>query len=568
MEKIKASFLFFAAVLIFISTGIIHTQDLLDAMANESIISIFLLIFLMEGIKNNFNLIARMDKMFGNTNNPRTFMLKMTSAVTFLSSFLNNTPIVALFMPYIYQWCKKRNISPSKLLIPLSYAAILGGMITVIGTSTNLVLDGLIRSKDEIGPGFLDYLLPGVIVSIGGIAFLYFWGYKLLPNRHPVYQSIHDKNREYLVEIKVRESSDIVGKTILDADLRNLNGIYLFEIIRNKNRIPSVEPHEIIEAGDKLVFVGDTENIIELLERKDDFTMPITNKEDEELWNRNIMETVIPINSELIGHTLKDVNFRDNYGGAVVAIHRNGEQIEGKIGEIKLLAGDMLLISPGLNFNQRIQRKSDLYLVSVVRQASNVKPIAIKGFMGVLVLAITGLAMGYINLFFTLLLLTTYMIAFKLLNIRQIKKMLDIDLLVILIASLTFSTALIESGAALLLADFIINIFNPLGNWGVIIGIYLLTLLLTSFVTHVAAVSIVFPIAYGITQQITAIDPISIYIALAFAASASFHVPFTYQTNMMIYGPGNYKFKDFLKVGTPVTIIYSILTLSFIALYY
>lgn len=567
-EKIKASALFFGAALVFLLTGIIQTKDLLSAISNPSILSIFLLVFLMEGIKNNFNLIGKMNYLFGKTQSPRSFMLKMTAMVAGFSAFLNNTPLVALFMPYIYQWSKKKGVSPSKLLMPLSFAAILGGMITVIGTSTNLVLNGLIQSKGAETPGILDYLIPGLLVTVGGLAYLYFFGYRTLPNHEINLEGNLQNSREYFVEVQVVNNSAVIGKSIIDANLRNLRGIYLFEIIRHNTRISSVDPQEIIQEGDRLVFIGDSENIVELLERDKEFCLIVNNKEDNKQWNRNIIETVIPINSELIGKTLKQVEFRENYGGAVVAVHRNGEQLSGKVGEIILKAGDMLLVSPGHSFQQRLEQKNDLYLVSVIRKSSNVKPMAVKGFMIVLAAIVGGMLFDYLDLFFALVLLTTYMVMFKLLTISEIKKMMDVDLFVILIASLTFSAALIQSGVAEMIADWVISIFRPFGVKGLIVGVYLLTLIMTSFVTHVAAISIVFPITYGVIQQTPDVNPIAFYIAIAFAASASFHVPFTYQTNLMVYGPGNYKFKDFLKVGTPITIIYSILTLAFILLYY
>ncbi len=568
LDKMRPAFLFFVAVLIFLLTGIIHTADLLSAFSNESILSIFLLIFLVYGVKEHFNLISRMDRLFGKARTGKGFMLRMTSGVAVISAFLNNTPIVALFMPYIYQWAKKHRVSPSKLLIPLSYAAIMGAMMTVIGTSTNLVLNGLIESKNATTPTFLDYLLPGALVTIGGIIFLYFWGYKLLPDREEKSNTVAGKVREYLVEVRVIPGSDIVGKSIVDANLRNLSGIYLFEIIRKGHQITPVEPQIIIEEGDALVFAGDTENIMDLLERDEDFTMPVTNVKDGKPRYGNILETVIPFNSELIGRTLKELNFRENYDGAVVAIHRNGEQLRGKMGELKLKAGDLLLVSPGEYFLQKIKRSGNLYLVSVVRQTTEARPGAAKGFIVLLLASLVGLAFGVLNLFFALLLLTTYMVALKMISIKQIKELLDVDLLVILVASLTFSTALIDSGVAQILADGIIQVFKPLGIWGVVVGIYVLTLILTSFVTHVAAVSIVFPIAYGIAHQIPGLNPVAIYIAIAFAASCSFHAPFSYQTNMMIYGPGNYKFKDYLKVGSPLTLLYSVITLVFIVFYY
>lgn len=568
LEKLKPAFLFFAAVLVFLIAGIIKVSDFLDALANESILSIFLLIFITAAIKEHFNLIGWMDKLFGGVKSGKGFMLRMTSGVAVFSAFLNNTPLVTLFMPYVYQWSKKHKVSPSKLMIPLSFAAILGGMITVIGTSTNLVLNGLIEAKHATSPGFLDYLIPGLLVTGGGLLFLYFVGYKMLPNRMELLQSVNGQAREYMVELNVVPGSEIIGKSITDANLRNLTGVYLFEIIREHYRITPVEPTELIREGDALVFAGDTENVIELLERRQDFVMPFTERGSNGLGKLRIIETVIPFNSELVGNTLKQLAFRENYNAAVVAIHRNGEKLGGKIGEVILQAGDLLLISPGANFKRQLEHRQDLYLVSVLRTATNAHPVARKGFVVVLLALIAGMIAGLIQLFFALLLLIAYMVGSKLLSIKEIKRQLDVDLLVVLVASLTFSTALIDSGAAKTLADAFIGFFRSFGNFGIVVGVYFVTLLLTSFVTHVAAVSIVFPIAYAITMQVPGMNSVAIFIAVAFAASASFHSPFSYQTNMMVYGPGGYKFKDFLKVGLPITLIYSILALAFIGLYY
>ncbi len=568
IDKFKPAILFFAAVLLFLLSGIISITDLLNALANESILSIFLLIFITAGIQQHFNLLGWLDKFFGKAKTGKGFMLRMTTGVTAFSSFLNNTPIVALFMPYVYQWAQKHKVSPAKLLIPLSYAAIVGGMMTVIGTSTNLVLNGLIEAKAATPPGFLDYLIPGVLVSIGGIAFLYFIGYKLLPNRTELLTSVKGKPREYMAEVRIVPNSSIIGKSIIDADLRNLDGVYLFEIIRKGERISPVQPEEIIQEKDALVFAGDTQNIIELIDREKDLKMPYSPQGEGSLKRLDLVETVIPINSNLVGHSLKELSFREQYDAAVVALHRHGERLTGKIGEVLLQAGDLLLITPGKNFHQQIEQENSLYMVSVVQQVSEAKPLAKKGFLGVLLVLLAGLIFTKMGLFFALLILTAYMVATKLLSVQEIKRQLDVNLLVILVSSLAFSTALINSGAAQLLADGFMSIFSAMGNLGIIIGIYVITLILTSFVTHVAAVSIIFPIGYAIGMATPGLNMVALYIAIAFAASASFHSPFSYQTNMMVFGPGGYKFKDFIKVGTPFTLIYSAIALLCIIFYY
>ncbi len=567
-EKIRPAFIFFSVVLIFLLTGIINTKDFSTAISNESILSIFLLIFITAGVRDHFNIISWLDWLFGNTKNPKTFMLRMTTAVAALSAFLNNTPIVAMLMPYVYQWSRRNGVSRSKLLIPLSYAAITGGMITVIGTSTNLVLNGLIESKNQTPLGLEDFFFPGIMVSVGGILFLYFFGYKLLPDRIDPMKSVTRQSREYLIETRVRTGSSIIGKSVINANLRNLTGIYLFEIVRGGRLITPVHPEEILQDGDSLFFAGETQNIMELLERGDEFSLPQPNSSTTSHKGLNLIETVIPINSALIGKTLKQIAFRENYDAAVVAIHRKGEKLRGKIGEIEMKAGDLLLISAGRNFTKLLSSKPDLYLVSVISRPVESRPVARTSFVVILLLLLSGLIMGLLNLFLALTILTAAMVVLRLLSISEIKKQFDIDLLIILVSSLAFSTAIIRSGAANILANNFIELFRGLGNMGIVTGIYLVTLILTSFITHIAAVSIVFPIAYAIGINLPGISITALFVAIAFAASASFHAPFSYQTNLMIYGPGGYKFRDFLKVGLPFTLLYSVISIVFILFYY
>ena len=568
LEVLKPSYLFFSVSIVFILTGIIGTEDLLDALANESILSIFLLIFITAGLREHFNIVGFLDKLFGKTTKPKSFMLRMTAGVTALSSVLNNTPIVALLMPYVYQWSKKHRVSPSKLLIPLSYAAILGGMITVIGTSTNLVLNGLIESKNATPLGFGHYLIPGLLVSFVGIVFLYFVGYRLLPSRVDAFKNVEKQAREYWVEMKVLPGSSIVGKSITEAQLRNLESVYLFEIMRGNQLITPVEPDEVIQSGDVLFFAGETENIVDLLNRENGLTAATAPNGRVGDANHNLVEAVIPVNSELVGNTLKGLEFRENYDAAVVAIHRNGERLRGKIGEIVMQAGDLLLLSTGSHFEQHAKSKPILYLVSEVSKMKNAKPQAKIGFVTLVILMIIAASLGVISLFLALILITSYMVGTKLLSVSAIKKELDVDLLIVLVASLTMSKAIIDSGTADLVAHHFVQLFSNFGNIGVLVGLYLVTVLLTTFVTNVAAVSIVFPVAFAIGQGIPNLDIAAVFLVISFGASACFHVPFSYQTNLMVYGLGGYKFKDYVKVGGPLTLLYSITALVFIILYY
>jgi di/tricarboxylate transporter len=395
-EKFRPAVIFFVAVLVFLLTGIVETKDFSSAIANESVLSIFLLIFITTGIHDHFNIIGWLDKLFGKTSNPRSFMLRMTAGVTAISAFMNNTPLVAMMMPYVDQWAKRNNAPRSKLLIPLSYAAISGGMITVIGTSTNMVLNGLIQSKNQVPLGLTDYFFPGIMVSIAGILFLYFFGYKLLPDRSDPMKVVARQSREYLVETKIKTGSSIIGKSVIDANLRNLTGIYLFEVVRAGKLITPVHPEEILREGDSLFFAGETRTIAELLERNNGLSLPQSNSGSAFQKRPDLIETVIPVNSALTGKTLKQIAFRENYDAAVVAIHRNGEKLRGKIGEVQMQAGDLLLIAAGKNFGKYLSANPDLYLVSVVSKPIEQLPPRHKA---ALCSPLFGLFAGVLNLF-------------------------------------------------------------------------------------------------------------------------------------------------------------------------
>lgn len=593
IEKIKPAYIFFGAVLIFLLTGTISTDDFLKALSNESILSIFLLIFITYGVRTNFNILSWMDKLFGSAKTGRGFVFRMTSVVSLSSSFLNNTPIVALFLPYVYQWSRKRDISPSKLLIPLSFAAMAGGMITVIGTSTNLILKGLVEAEGETPPGALDYLIPGLLVTAGTVLYLATIGYSILPSREELLKKVLKKQREYKIEVKLAEESELIGKTVAEAELYDLDEIHLFEIIRYGMRISPVYPYEKIQEHDHLVFVGNSDKIIELLERGDEFAIPYLDdeadkidkikkihaslaenverdkngEEEKEESERNIVETVIPANSTLIGRTLKGYRFNERYDAAVIGIHRNGEELDKQIDRVPLKAGDLLLLVTGKEFRKTAQ-EDDLYVVSIIKNIQGVSGKFKNGFFGVILAVIAALAFGKISLFFGLILISSYMVASRMVSINELKEQFSVNLFIVLVASLAFSTALINSGVAEMVAEGFMKVFESMGNYGIVVGIYLVTLIVASFVTHAAAVAIVFPIVFSIGSQLPDMDMTAIFIAIAFAASASFHTPFSYQTNMMVYGPGGYKFSDFLKSGIPLTVLYSVLVLGFILFYY
>lgn len=566
VDRIRTALVFFAGVILLYVSGIADTSLLLESFSNQSIITIFLLILLTAVVQDNYNLIGALDTLFKKAQSPRKFLFRMTFSVGSVSSIMNNTPIVALMIPYVYQWSRKAKTAPSKLMIPLSFAAILGGMITPIGTSTNLVLIGFLRSAGDPLLGLSDFILPGILVLIVGVIFLSTIGTKLLPSHDDVVDDMRQNIREYLAETEIPNGSDLHGKTVAEAELRNLDGIYLVEILRNGDAIRPVNPDEKLRQGDRLFFAGDTSRVVSLVEDLEGLTW--SKKDKFQLGDEiDILEVVVPYNSKLEGKTLKESEFRENYDAAVVAIHRNGERVSGKLGEIKLASGDLLLLITGKQFSRLSNQDKDLYTVSVISKR-NRQPAWKRWFFGSLVLGVIAIILtGLVSLFKGLIILFTAAVVLRLINAEGIKKNLNFDLFVILGSALVLGNIFIETGAAELVAKPFIEFLKPFGTTWILIGIFALTVLFTSFITNVAAVSILFPLVFQIIHDLN-LNPLPVYLTLAFAASAAFITPVSYQTNLMVYGPGNYKFKDFLRIGLPFTLIYGAVVILFMLNFY
>ncbi len=565
-DKIRPHVLFLMSALFLMVIGILTPKNFLQSFANESIATIFVLILLTAAINNNFNLLKHLDSFFIQKRKPKLFLFQMTTSVGLMSSLMNNTPIVALLIPYVMRWSKKMQVSPSKLLIPLSYAAIIGGMITLIGTSTNLVLNGFIENEGGKPFGVFDFLIPGLLVTGVGVLFLSVFGYSILKNRVNPLDTVKSNLKEYLVEVALAKDSAKIGQTVEQAGLRNLHGIYLVEILRGNEIISPVSPDEKLHAKDRLYFAGDTSDILEIVKENSGFVFPKTEKFNlgEQL---KIIETLIPYNSNLSGKTLKESNFRERYDAAVIAIHRGGEKLNGKLGEINLEYGDLLLLTAGEKFQERIQNDSNLYAIEVKDYLGAIPKWKKQVLALCSLLTIIGMLTGYLSLFVGVLIILSAFFALGLFTKEAIYKNLNLDLFLILGSAIAIGSAFIETGAAKFIADEVIHIFSLYGNTSVIIGIFLLTVLLTAFVTNAAAISIVFPIAYEMSLELT-IPSTAIFLAIAFGASCSFITPYSYQTNLMVFGPGGYKQKDFFRIGLPMTLLYSATCLLYLLIHY
>ncbi len=570
-EWVRPAVGFLGIVLGLVLLQIITPEQMLMGFSNESIASVVLLVVLSSALSKNFQIESFIDRFYhlGKRDTPlgyRGFLLRMMVQVAALSSFVNNTPVVALMTPYVFNWGRKYNVSPSRLLIPLSYATIMGGMITLVGTSTTLVLNGFMTSNGVGSISGLSLLLIGGAVCVLGILFIVLIGYRLLPNHEDILNKFKENQREYLVETALERSSPMIGKTVTEAGLRNLRGMYLVEIIRAKQVISPVEPREKLQKSDVLIFAGATEFIFDLTNNGRGLVLPQYDKTKKRDAVK-VIEAVVGAHSNLIGYTAKEIDFRQRYDAAIVAIHRNGERLSGKIGEIKLRQGDLLLLYAGHDFRNRVDLYRDIFIVTQVKEFLQPKRKKTLLFLVAVLVSIGALLVGFVSLFIALLLIFAAMVGLKMITLADVKRDVDVNMVGILVFSLALGQAMIATGSGELLAEQILNLTASLGPMAVLASLLGITTLLTSFITNVGAVSIMFPLAYAVSNTLQ-IDGMPLYLGIAYGASAAFLTPIGYQTNLIVYGPGGYNFRDFFRIGLPITIIYLATVLVMIKMLY
>lgn len=569
-ELLGATFTFVIAVTILGFFKILSPGEILNGFANEQVAVIILLLLLGEIIRQTAIIEVLFDKVFKSAKNYRGFLSRMTLIISGFSAFFNNTPLVAVMMPYINTWCKRNNISPSKFLMPLSYAAILGGCATLIGTSTNLIVNGMYVEQQIIpnsqSLNIFEFAWVGVPMIIIGYFYLIFFGDKLLPSNPDLLTDFSQNTRRYIVEAEIRKNSHLIGKTIEESGLAGLKGLYLIEIIRKKYKISVVLNDLTIQQDDLLIFAGDTEVITEMLNAESGLTLPsvgMLNKKKQ----TEVVEIVISHNSTMIGKSVSEIRFRARFDAAVIAIHRNGERIFSKIGDTHIKAGDVLLLYTGIDFYSRSIDSHDFYFISKVKDFQKIESYKIWTLLGGTVLIILLSALHLVSLFMGLVVLLMVVIAMKIAKPKELYKAVDYNLAMIIALSLALGTAMIKSGAADLVADILTRIFLPLGKVGLLFGIYIITAVLAAYITNKAAVAIVFPVSIMMAANL-GLNPIPFVLVVSFAAAANFMTPHGYQTNLMVYGPGGYSFNDFFRVGFPLTIIYMLVTVFILRVVY
>ncbi len=540
-------------------SGVISPQEALAGLANEGMVTVGVLYIVITGFRETGGINWIVQSVLGIPRSIKHAQFKVMAPVAFLSAFLNNTPVVAIFIPAIGDWAKRHRLSVSKLMLPLSYAAIAGGTCTLIGTSTNLVINGMVISETTFpGFGIFDLAWVGIPVTLLVLIYVLVTQRWLLPERRPPVLQFSDA-REYIVEMIVDPDTLLVGKNIEQAGLRQLPGLYLVEVERKGRILTAVSPQECLQGGDRLVFVGVVDSVIDL--QRIPGLKPATDqvfKLDASSEDRCLTEAVISNTSPLVGKTIREGRFRSVYNAAIIGVARNGEKIRQKIGDIKLHAGDTLLMISHSGFFDQHHNSRDFYLVSGLCDAQNVRheraPIA----MMILSVMVIVVALGWLSMLKASMLAAGLMIITRCTTGRIARRAVDWQILVVIAASFGIATALQNSGAASSIAKWLVSFSQEIPLLALAM-VFTATALFSAVATNNAAAVIMFPIALS-TAESLGVNFIPFAVSIMVAASASFATPIGYQTNLMVYGAGGYRFKDYLYFGVPLTILVGILT--------
>jgi di/tricarboxylate transporter len=561
--RLGADITLMAGLTVLLLFKVVSPHAAFSGFANPGVLTIAVLYVVAAGLRDTGAIDSLIGSLFGRPRSARGAQLRMMLPVTFMSAFLNNTPIVATFLPAVADWAKRQRISVSKLMMPLSYAAIFGGTCTLIGTSTNLVVDGLLKSQLHLpGFGFFELAWIGIPCAVVGILYVLIASHWLLPERRPAMAQLENP-REYTVEMMVEPGSPLTGQTVQAAGLRQLPGLFLIEIERDGVVMPAVGPDVRLAGGDRLVFAGITDSIVDLQRIKG--LTPATNqvfKLNAPRTARLLIEAVIAVYSPVCGKTIRDGRFRSRYNAVIIAVARNGQRLSGKIGDIELAPGDTLLLETEPEFLEQHANSREFLLLRPIDGAAIPRHekswIAWTILLGLIITA----SANILPLLQAALLAAGLMLATRCCSLSAARRSIELEVLVAIAAAFGIGSALETSGAA---AAFARVLLTAAGDrpWLLLGTIYLITMILTEMVTNNAAAVIMFPLAYATTQSL-GLHFMPFAIAITMAASASFATPIGYQTNLMVYGPGGYRFSDYLRFGVPLNLLMLAVSVSII----
>lgn len=556
LETADTALILFGTMMVFVITGIITPAEAFTGFSNQGMLAIGFLYILAYSVQSTGILNSIGSKLLGKPNDREGWrQVRLLYPVGGISAFMNNTPIVAMFIPVIKQWCRRFNVAPSRYLIPLSYATLLGGVCTLIGTSTNLVIHGFLIQHGLPGFSFFELGSVGLPLMVIGIAFIILVVRHLLPDRKGASITLGENTREFVVALKVTKQYAHIDQSIEEAGLRHLQGLFLFQIERDGQLLTPVGPNEIIKKNDRLFFTGVPSTIVELQREPG---LQVIKDVDFELKNYDsnkvrTFEVVISSSSPLVGESVRDSDFRQVYNAVILAIHRNGHRINRKIGDIIIQEGDTLLILAPHHFYNRWYHSPDFLLVSTSEELPSRPKWQSAVILSTLAAMIVLVTLRVLPMVVASAAAVTVLFIFGCLTGREAFESVNWRVLLIIASSFGIASAVDHSGLAAFIAHDMIQWTSAWGLIGLIGGMLFITMIYAQLVTNSAAAAIVFPVAWAAARQL-GISIMPLAYALVFGASAGFATPIGYQTNIMVYGPGGYKFTDYLKAGIPMAL--------------
>ena len=560
-ERFQPALVVLGAVTALLVTGVVDARQAFEGFANEAPITIVAL-YVMAGAADTTGALEGVVS-FALGTRPRTDSARRATAGELvrilvpsasMSAFIYNTPTVGMLAPRVEAWARRSGRSPSWYLMALNAAVLLGGLCTAIGTTTNVVVSGLLVQAHLHPMGLFEISRVGVPVAVAGLLLMLVAAPRLTTQRSGPTEQL-EAERAFTVEMDVLADSPLAGKSVADAGLRNLEGVYLVEYQRDGASMAPVAPQEVLQGGDRLTFAGNVSRILDLQRipglvsaERPHFSLARAN-------GRAAFEVVVGAASPLNGATLKEIGFRGRYGAAVLAIHRSGEPIPGKLGQVTLRAGDVLLVLGDTGFGERWRDRHDFLVIAPIsgpppilrRERARVVEAVMVGFVAVV-------GAGLLPVVNAALLAAGALIVLRVVTPDEARRAVDLDVVVLLAASFGLGEAMLRSGLAAHIATEFIRTFRGLGDAGIVAGVLTATFVVTQLVTNNAAAVLMFPIALAVASR-TGIDARPLVMAVTVGASLSLLTPIGYQTNMMVAGIAGYRFRDFAVFGLPVSVV-------------
>lgn len=563
-SAVAADIVLAAALVVLLLGGVLDASQALVGFSNPGVITVAALYVVAAGLKETGAVQWLVRYLLGSPRSERRALARLTLPTAAFSALLNNTAVVAMFIPAIVDWARRLGLAPSRLLIPLSYAAILGGTCTLIGTSTNLIVDGLLQQQAGVQLGLFEVAWVGLPLVLLGTACIVLLAPLLLPARGGVEQTLEEV-RQYSVEVQVDPGGPLVGRSIAEAGLRALQFGYLAEIERAGELLTVVEPGRTLHAGDYLYFVGAPECAAEL--RRIQGLSPARGHVDKlsvKNSQRCLVEVVLGPDFPFLDQTIRQSRFRTRFNAVVLSVSRAGEQSRGKLGDITFRAGDTLLLEASRDFADQYRFRRDFLLVSPLNDSTppdfSRAPVA----LGLLALLVGLSATGLLSILEASLVVAGLMIATRCISATRARRSFDLPVLLVIACSFALGEALAVTGLAQGAVDGLLGL-GLASPWLALALLYVATVLLTEVLTNNAAAVLMFPVAMAFGEQL-GVSFLPFVLGVMFAASASFITPLGYQTNLMVMGPGRYRYGDFARLGLPLSLVVGVVAVVLIPL--